>query len=141
MSQFYRLTIPTVPIGLLLLSIFHFTSIYYGSHFKHLIHHSDWNCQNARWRLYLMRVAFASKYLQWNICAGKKRKKKTAESIGYTDEKDERKKERKREKENLFHFKEHVNFGRGAYLIYKHRKNNAYLSKVCESPHSSTFNS
>lgn len=78
-SQFYRLTIPGIllPTGLLLLSIFHFTSIYYGSHFKHPIHHSNWNCQNTRWRLYLTRVALTSKYLQWNICAGRREKDPT----------------------------------------------------------------
>jgi len=126
-SRFYRSAIPgSLRPWLLLLSIFHLTSIYYSSHFKHPIRRIGLKLSKHT----LTAVFDASGVLRLNICseifalAGKARERsrvREQEERWYrlpARKNEIREREREREKGNLFHFKEHVNPKRGAYLIY-----------------------
>jgi len=130
-SRFYRSAIPGgLRRWLLLLSIFHLTSIYYSSHFKHPIRRIGLKLSKHT----LTAGSDASGVLRLNICseifalagkAGERSRVREEEEKRYRlparkDEiKTQRERERERERErNLFHFKEHVNSERGAYLIY-----------------------
>jgi len=99
-SQFYRLTIPAVSPPLL--SVFHFTPIYYDLHFKHPIRH----------RIEIVKTHVGVCILhEWhsrlNICseifalAGKERER--SRKVSY------RRGGGKTEREDLFHLKKHVN--------------------------------